>query len=93
MGAGLPTAAAEDKDTSNFEGPEASSNWVELSAGGMLASGSNAQAEQSRGLPNNAFGGIEDLHFQKDVAKGVTFTLDGRAIFDNHDYGFYLGLK
>ena len=93
VGAGF--ASAEDtKDTSNFEGsPEAGNNWVELSAGGMLSSGSNAQAEQSRRLPNSAFGGIEDLHFQKDVSKGVTFSLDGRAIYDNNDYGLSLGLK
>ena len=60
VGAGL--ASAEDKkDTSNFEGGSGN-NWVELSAGGMLSSGGNAQAEQSRRVPNSAFGGIEGLH-------------------------------
>lgn len=93
VSAGLPAMADEEHEPASFEGPEAGGNWVELSAGGMLTSGSNAQAEQSRQLPHNAFGGIEDLHFQKDVTKGVTFTLDGRAIFDTHDYGFNLGLK
>lgn len=92
VGAGL--ARAEDKDTSNFEGgADAGNNWVELSAGGMITPGSKAQAEQSRQLPNNAFGGIEDLHLQHDVAKGTTLSLDGHAIFDNHDYGLNLGLK
>src|SRR5688572_31615 len=88
-------ASAEDKkDTSNFEGsPDAGNNWVEIGAGGMLTSGSNSQAEQSRQLPNGAFGGIEDLHFQHDVAKGVTFSLDGRAIYDNDDYALKLLLK
>ena len=92
--AGFASAADDKKDTSNFEGgSDVGNNWVEIGAGGMLTSGSNSQAEQSRQLPNNAFGGIEDLHFQHDVAKGVTFSLDGRAVFDNHDYGLNLLLK
>src|SRR5262245_5643279 len=83
-GAAFVAAAAEEpKEVPSFEGPEAGNNWVEIGAGGMLSSGSNAQAEQSRQLPNNPFGGIQDLHFQQDVSKGVTFTLDGRAIADN----------
>ena len=91
---GVGLAKAEDKDTSNFEGsPDAGNNWVELSAGGLIPSGSRAQAEQSQQLPGTAFGGIEDLHFQHDVAKGTTFSLDGRGIFNNHDYGLSLGLK
>lgn len=92
MGATLTQAA--DSDTSNFEGPaDAGNNWIELSAGGMFSSGSTAQAEQSRRLKDGGFGGIEDLHFQHDVAKGTSFSLDGRGIYDNHDYGLSLGLK
>jgi hypothetical protein len=92
VGATLTPAA--DKDTSNFEGPaDAGNNWIELSAGGMFPSGSTAQAQQSRRLQDGAFGGIEDLHLQHDVAKGTTFSLDGRGIYDNHDYSLSLGLK
>src|SRR5512134_481343 len=54
VGAGL-ASAAEEKDTSNFEGgADAGNNWVELSGGGRLTSGSNAQAEQSRRLHRRA---------------------------------------
>src|SRR5262245_50247407 len=69
VSAGFASAADDKKDTSNFEGgSDVGNNWVEIGAGGMLTSGSNSQAEQSRQLPKNAFGGIEDLHFQHDVA-------------------------
>lgn len=94
VGAGFASAAEDKQDAASSESAaDAGNNWVELSAGGMLTSGSNAQAEQSRQLPGTAFGGIEDLHFQHDVAKGTTFSLDGRAIFDNHDYNLSLSLK
>jgi hypothetical protein len=68
-------------------------NWVELSAGAFLTKGSQAQAEQNHRLNDGVFGGIEDLHFQQNVATNTTFSLDGRALFDNHDYRLTLGLK
>jgi hypothetical protein len=92
--AGATLVQAADADPANFEGPaDAGNNWIELSAGGMFPSGSKAQAEQSRHMNNGGFGGIEDLHLQHDVAKGTTFSLDGRGIYDNHDYSLSLGLK
>jgi hypothetical protein len=77
-----------------FEGGTNSySNWLDLSAGGFITGGNKAQAQQQRRTSTGAFGGIEDLHFQGDVVKGTTFTLDGRSIFDNHDYDLSLGLS
>lgn len=76
-----------------FEGgTKTYNNWVEVSAGGMFTTGSKAQAEQSRRLSRGAFGGIEDFHYQTDVATNTTLTVDGRALFDNHDYKLSLGL-
>jgi hypothetical protein len=92
LGAGWATAAEED--TTSFEGPEeAGSNWVEFGAGGVFTSGNQAQAEQNRRLGGGVFGGISDLHFQKEIAKGTTFSLDGRGLADEGDYRFSLGLK
>src|SRR6185369_3725385 len=77
-----------------FEGGTNSySNWLDLSAGGFITGGNKAQAQQQHRSSTGAFGGIEDLHFQGDVVKGTTFTLDGRSIFDNHDYDLSLGLS
>lgn len=68
-------------------------NWIELSAGGMLTDGNKAQAQQRERLRNGPFGGIEDLHYQAEVAKKTTLTLDGHSIFDNHNYQVAIGLQ
>jgi hypothetical protein len=76
-----------------FEGgSESYNNWVQVSAGGFLTSGSVPQFQQQHQTSNGAFGGIESLHFQGEVATNTTFTVDGRSIFDNHDYDLRLGL-
>jgi hypothetical protein len=69
------------------------SNWIELGTGALLTRGYAAGAEQQEQLNSGAFGGIEDLHYQANVAKKTTFTLDGHSIFDNHDYQVGLGMN
>jgi hypothetical protein len=69
------------------------SNWIELSTGAMLTQGNANQATQGKQLNTGVFGGIEDLHYESQVAKKTTFTLDGRSIFDEHDYSVGLGLN
>ena len=77
-----------------FEGGEKTyNNWVELSLGGLITSESTAQAQQRYQLSNDPFGGISDLHLQRDLAKGTTLTLDGHSLFDQNDYKFVLGLQ
>ena len=89
-----PRLAPELTPQQAFEGgTNAYSNWLDLSVGGLIKSGNRAQVQQQHQTRAGAFGGIEDLHFQGDVAKGTTFTLDGRSIFDNHDYDLSLGLS
>ncbi len=76
-----------------FEGGEKTyNNWVEVGAGGIITSGSKAQAEQSRRMSRGAFGGIEDLHYQDEVATNLNLMVDGRALFDQNDYQLTLGL-
>ena len=76
-----------------FEGgKEPLNNWVEFSTGGFITSGNKAQFEQMHRSPAGPFGGIEDLHYQHDLDKSTTLTLDGRALFDEHDYKFNLGV-
>jgi hypothetical protein len=89
-----PTEALEVTPEQMFEGGTNSySNWVDLSAGGFITGGNKAQAQQQHQTSTGAFGGIEDLHFQGDISKGTTFTVDGHSIFDNHDYALSLGLS
>src|SRR5208337_2949032 len=92
------TARAGDTNTpamtpgQMFEGGTKSyDNWVELGMGGLITSG--AQAQQQYQLSNDPFGGVSDLHLQKDVAKGTTLTMDGHSLFDQHDYKLILGLQ
>ena len=91
-----PPAAAAPPPTPRqfFEGGTASYNdWVEFSAGGFFNDGNTAAARQRIQSAGGAFGGIEDFHFQRDLAKGTTLALDGHAILDNHDYLFRLDLE
>jgi hypothetical protein len=77
-----------------FEGGDKSyDNWVDFSFGGFMNNGNRSQLQQAQQSSFAAFGGLEDLHYQKDVAKDTTLSLDGRALFDNHDYKFKLGLE
>ena len=93
----LPTGAT-DADSGMtpeqiFEGgTNLYSNWIELSADGLITKGNSSQAEQQQHLQRGAFGGIEDLHLQEAIDKKTTVTLDGRSIFDQHDYKISLGV-
>jgi len=68
-------------------------NWVEFGFGNTWIEGDKAAFMQRTGIKRDAFGGIEDLHFEQDVGKRGLFTLDGRAIAENHDYNVKLGLS
>src|SRR5208282_3721619 len=92
---GAPAARAGDAITPEqwYEGgTNTYSNWIELSTGAMLTQGNANQATQGKQLNTGVFGGIEDLHYESQVAKKTTFTLDGHSIFDEHDYSVGLGL-
>src|SRR5438045_5554214 len=39
------------------------------------------------------FRSVEDFHYEHDVGKRGLFQLDGRGIFDNHDYDVKLDLR
>lgn len=69
-------------------------NWVELSVGGFaVQSGSDAALQRRTQLPATAFGGVESFHFEQSLATNRLFEVDGRGIFDNHDYLLRLELR
>jgi hypothetical protein len=96
-GAGPARAAETNRPVSApqmFEGgAKTYDNWIEFSVGGLMTQGNAAQAEQNHKLQRGAFGGIEDFHLQQTVATNTTFTMDGRALFDQHDYKLSLDLR
>ena len=56
-----------------FEGgTNAYNNWIEFGVGGFFRSGNKAQHQQWNQTSGGAFGGIEDFHYQADLAKGTT---------------------
>ncbi len=88
-------ARAGDALTPNqiFEGgTNTFSNWIELSSGALLTQGNANQAAQGKQLNTGVFGGIEDLHYESQIAKKTTLTLDGHSIFDDHDYSVGVGV-
>ena len=87
------TAPAPLTPEQMFEGgTNAFNNWIDLSAGGFMTGGNKAQFRQRHQTSGGAFGGIEDFHYQAELAKGTTMTTDGRAIFDNDDYKLNLSV-
>ena len=90
-----PAAVAAPRMTPEqmFEGgTNAYNNWIEFGVGGFFRSGNKAQHQQWNQTSGGAFGGIEDFHYQADLAKGTTMNVDGHAIFDNEDYKLNLSV-
>src|SRR5208282_3221799 len=53
-----------------FEGGDTSyDDWVEFSTGGFLTQGNKPQFQQDYHNTGGVFGGISDLHYQRDLAK------------------------
>ena len=67
-------------------------NWIDLAAGGFITSGNKAQFEQRQRSWDGPFGGIEDFHYRRDMTNDTTLTVDGHALFDEHDYKLSLNL-
>jgi hypothetical protein len=86
--------AAEAKPVLEMEEtPAEYRNWFTTGVGGVFTDGDKAAYQQRHSLRRGAFGGIEEFHYEQDVGKRGLFEIDGRGIFDNHDYSLKLGLS
>lgn len=75
-----------------FEGgTDSFKNWVDVSTGGYFTSGNKSQFQQGQ-QSSKVFGGIEDLHYQGEIKKGTTFSIDGHGIFDENNYKLKLAV-
>jgi hypothetical protein len=92
-----PAASAGQPKTpaaSSADADEELDNWVEVGVGGNTVSGNKAQFQKQSGLPaDTAYGGITAFHYETPVAKKGLFSVDGRGIFDNHDYDLKLDVQ
>ncbi len=68
-------------------------NWVEFGVGGFLTKGNKSQVQQRNQNSAGVFGGITDFHLQETIATNTTMTVDGRGIFDEHDYKLNLAVE
>ena len=85
-----PTKSADADDaTEDFE----LVNWVEFGVGGNFVKGDKAQFQQQKGVQPGAYGGLEGFHYEQPVDQKGIFSVDGRGIFDNHDYSVKLELS
>lgn len=93
----VPVAAQDDakKDSTKSEAAadEDLRNWIEVTVGGNLIHGDKAGFQQRTGQPRDAWGGVTDFHYEQDVGKKGLFEVDGRGIFDAHNYGLSLKLE
>jgi hypothetical protein len=88
-----PAAAEPLTAEQLFEGGDkAYANWVEVGGGGFFINGNERQFQQNHQTSGGVFGGIQDFHYQQDVAKGTTLSADGRALFEEEDYKVRLNL-
>jgi hypothetical protein len=74
------TPASTEEESPDYK------NWIELGIGGLSINGDAAQFKQEHRMSGDVFGGIQDLHYEQTVGKKGQFSIDGHAIFDNHDY-------
>lgn len=79
-------AETSEKSEEKKEAPTEYRNWVDVSVGGVMVDGDKAAFQRRYGLPASAFGGVEEFHYEQDVGKKGIFKVDGRGVFDNHDY-------
>jgi hypothetical protein len=68
-------------------------NWFDVSVGGNMVRGNKAQFMENHQMPAGAYGGVSNFHYEQDVGKKGLFEIDGRGIFDNHDYSLTLNVQ
>lgn len=81
-----PEAKDEEKEKSGDEEKKEFKNWFDLTVGGAILDGDKAAFQRRYGLPAGPFGGVESFHYEEDIGKKGVFKVDGRGLFDNHDY-------
>ncbi len=79
--------AAEEADQPEYN------NSVTFGFGQFFLRGDQNRFQYQKQLPAGAFGGIEEFHFERPFDQKGLLQLDGRGIFDNHDYSLKLDVK
>jgi hypothetical protein len=88
----LPSAGSVAAQEHDDEPAPEYNNWVEFGVGGAFIHGNKASFQRRSGLPRDVFGGVESFHFEQEIPNDGLLKIDGRGIFDNHDYSIQLEL-
>lgn len=67
-------------------------NWVEFGVGGTFTTGSRAEFQRQRQLPE-VFGGVTSFHYEKPFGEEGMFKADARGLGGNDDYRVRLELN
>ncbi len=86
-------SAAEKPAEKTDEATPEYNNWITLGVGSTFIDGDKAQFMQRHQIRKGPFGGVEDFHWEQLVGKKGIFQIDGRGIFDNHDYSIRVELS
>lgn len=65
-------------------------NSVIFAGTATFINGDKAQFMQRHGMDRGFSGGVESFHFKENLDKQTTFEVDGRGLFDSHDYNLVL---
>ncbi len=84
--------AEAEKDDKKSDTEKEYNNWVEFGFGGAAVDGNRASFQRRMGVKQGVYGGVSDFHFEQGVGKEGLFKMDGKGIFDNHDYKLQLDL-
>jgi hypothetical protein len=87
------TKADTKSETKPAEDTPDYSNWLELSVGSAFVTGDKAQFQRRHDLPAGPFGGVADFHVEQPFQKKGIMSIDGRGIFDDHDYSLKLEIS
>lgn len=88
----LTAFTAESEKARDAEEEKEYLNWIEFGFGGADVSGDRASFQRRMNVRRGVFGGISDFHYEQEIKKIGTLKLDGRGIFDNHDYKLRLDM-
>ena len=88
----LPEKAEEKPKESSEESSE-KNNWITLSGTGAFVSGDKSAFRARKEVSTDLSGGVQDFHTEGSIAKDTTLKIDGRGLFDNHDYLLKLDVR
>ncbi len=64
--------------------------WLNLSMGGLDVQGNPAEFRRRMGMHSQAFGGIDDFHYEQWVGENGQLLMDAKAQLGNQDFDFSL---